>query len=569
MLPIGWAAAGADPPRAAAPKDVTKEEAIRSRRVRRLVESFMRTFRVSRRQRRALLQECGILACMSHDYLERILKARVYDVAIATPLDAAPRLSRRLGNSILFKREDLQPVFSFKIRGAYNKIAHLSDTAAKRGVICASAGNHAQGVALAAKRRGIPATIVMPQTTPQIKVQAVLDHGAEVVLHGDDYDQAYEHAMKVMGERQLAFIHPFDDPDVIAGQGTIGMELLRQCAGEQIDAIFIAVGGGGLIAGVAAYVKYLFPKIKIIGVEPDDADAMYKSMQAGKRVTLDRVGIFADGVAVRRVGEETFRLVREYVDEIILVSTDEICAAMQDIFEENRTIVEPSGALSVAGIKRYVQREQCRDRTFISINCGANVNFDRLRHVAERADIGGQREALISVEIPEAKGSFLRFCETLGRRSITEFNYRYSDTASAQLFVGLGLSDGRREKEATIKSLKDTGYTVHDMSDNEVAKLHVRYMIGGHARGLDNERLFRFEFPERPGALLKFLNAIGTRWNITLFHYRNHGSDYGRVLVGVQIPPSESTEFDLHVRELKYVYAEETENSAYKMFLGG
>lgn len=505
---------------------------------------------------------------MSHDYLERILKARVYDVAIATPLDAAPRLSRRLANTVLFKREDLQPVFSFKIRGAYNKIAHLSDTAAKRGVICASAGNHAQGVALAARHRGIPSTIVMPQTTPQIKVQAVMELGGEVVLHGDDYDQAYEHAMKLMSERQLAFIHPFDDPDVIAGQGTIGMEILRQCAGDQIDAIFVAVGGGGLIAGIAAYVKYLFPKIRIIGVEPDDADAMYKSVQAGKRVTLDRVGIFADGVAVRRVGEETFRLVREYVDEIMLVSTDEICAAMQEIFEENRTIVEPSGALSVAGIKRYVQREQCRDRTFISINCGANINFDRLRHVAERADIGGQREALVSVEIPEAKGSFLRFCEVLGRRNVTEFNYRFSDTANAQLFVGLALTEGRREKESVIKTLKDSGYTVHDMSDNEVAKLHVRYMIGGHGRDIEHERLFRFEFPERPGALLKFLHAIGTRWNITLFHYRNHGSDYGRVLVGVQIPPTESVEFDLHVRELKYVYAEETDNSAYRMFLG-
>jgi threonine dehydratase len=504
---------------------------------------------------------------MSHDYLERILKARVYDVAIATPLEAAPRLGRRLGNSVLFKREDLQPVFSFKIRGAYNKIAYLSDTAAKRGVICASAGNHAQGVALAAKRRGIAATIVMPQTTPNIKVQAVIDFGGEVVLHGDDYDQAYEHAMKLMSERQLAFIHPFDDPDVIAGQGTIGMEILRQCAGERIDAIFVAVGGGGLIAGIAAYVKYLFPKIRIIGVEPDDANAMYQSLQAGKRVTLDRVGIFADGVAVRRVGEEPFRLVREYVDEILLVSTDEICAAMQDIFEENRTIVEPSGALSVAGIKKYVQREQCRERTFIAINCGANVNFDRLRHVAERADIGGQREALVSVEIPEVKGSFLRFCELLGRRSVTEFNYRFSGSATAQLFVGLGLSEGRKEKESVIKTLKDSGYVVNDMSDNEVAKLHVRYMIGGHAGGLENERLFRFEFPERPGALLKFLNAIGTRWNITLFHYRNHGSDYGRVLVGVQIPPNESVEFDLHVRELKYVYAEETENSAYQMFL--
>lgn len=504
---------------------------------------------------------------MSHDYLERILKARVYDVATATPLDPAPRLSRRLVNNILFKREDLQPVFSFKIRGAYNKIAHLSETAAKRGVICASAGNHAQGVALAAKRRGIPATIVMPQTTPQIKVQAVIDLGGEVVLHGDDYDHAYEHALQLMADRQLVFIHPFDDPDVIAGQGTIGMEILRQCDGGKIDAIFVPVGGGGLIAGIAAYVKYLFPKISIIGVEPDDADAMYKSKQAGKRVTLDRVGIFADGVAVRKVGEETLRLVRQCVDEIVLVSTDEICAAMQDIFEENRTIVEPSGALAVAGIKRYVQREQCKDQTFIAINSGANVNFDRLRHVAERADIGGQREAVVSVEIPEAKGSFLRFCEILGRRNVTEFNYRYSDGASAQLFVGLALTEGRKEKESVIKLLKESGYTVHDMSDNEVAKLHVRYMIGGHAR-LDDERLFRFEFPERPGALLKFLHAIGTRWNISLFHYRNHGSDYGRVLVGVQIPANERVEFDLHVRELKYVYSEETDNAAYKMFLG-
>jgi threonine dehydratase len=506
---------------------------------------------------------------MSHDYLERILKARVYDVAIQTPLEPAARLSRRLGNNVLFKREDLQPVFSFKIRGAYNKIAHLSDTAANRGVICASAGNHAQGVALAAQRRGITATIVMPRTTPEIKVQAVIDLGGEVVLEGDDYDQAYEHAMQLTRERQLTFIHPFDDPDVIAGQGTIGMEILRQHPGEAIDAIFVAVGGGGLIAGIGAYVKYLFPKIRIIGVEPDDADSMNRSLQAGKRITLDRVGIFADGVAVRRVGEETFRLAREYVDEIITVSTDEICSAMQDIFEDNRTIVEPAGALSVAGIKRYIAREQCRARTFISINCGANMNFDRLRHVAERADIGGQREALVAVQIPEAKGSFLRFCEVLGRRSVTEFNYRYSDGAAAQLFVGLALSEGRKEKEAVMKSLQDAGYPVLDMTDNEMAKLHVRYMVGGHGRGIEHERLFRFEFPERPGALLKFLNAIGTQWNITLFHYRNHGSDYGRVLAGVQIPPHESVDFDLHVRELKYVYAEETENPAYRMFLAG
>jgi threonine dehydratase len=506
---------------------------------------------------------------MSHEYLERVLKARVYDVAIESPLEPAPRLTRRLNNQVLFKREDLQPVFSFKIRGAYNKIAHLSDTAAQRGVICASAGNHAQGVALGAKRRGIRATIVMPQTTPQIKVQAVKDLGGEAILYGDDYDQAYEHALTLARERQLTFIHPFDDPDVIAGQGTIGMEILRQRAGEDIDAIFVPVGGGGLIAGVATYVKYLFPKIRVIGVEPEDSDAMARSVQAGKRVVLDRVGIFADGVAVRRVGEEPLRLVRQAVDEIIIVSTDEICAAMQDIFEDNRTVVEPAGALAVAGIKRYVAREQCKDRTLVAINSGANVNFDRLRHVAERADIGGQREALIAVEIPEQKGSFLRFCETLGRRGVTEFNYRCNPNAAAQLFVGLGLSEGRKEKETVIKSLRDAGYPVIDMSDNEMAKLHVRYMVGGHAHGIENERLFRFEFPERPGALLKFLNAIGTQWNITLFHYRNHGSDYGRVLAGVQIPASESVDFDLHVRELKYLYAEETDNPAYRRFLGG
>jgi threonine dehydratase len=505
---------------------------------------------------------------MSHDYLERILKARVYDVAVETPLEAAPRLSRRLGNEVLFKREDLQPVFSFKVRGAYNKIAHLSDTAAKRGVICASAGNHAQGVALAARRRGIPATIVMPQTTPQIKVQAVIDFGGEVVLHGDDYDQAFEHAMALTRERQLTFIHPFDDPDVIAGQGTIGMEILRQRAGDDLDAIFVPVGGGGLIAGVAAYVKYLHPKIRIVGVEPEDADAMYRSVAARQRVTLERVGIFADGVAVRRVGEEPFRLVREYVDEIVTVSTDEICAAIQDIFEDNRTVVEPSGALAVAGVKRYAAREQLRDRTFVAINSGANVNFDRLRHVAERADIGGQREALIAVQIPEEKGSFLRFCETLGRRSVTEFNYRYDDGAVAQLFVGLALSQGRKEKDALIQSLRTAGYAVVDMSGDEMAKLHIRYMVGGRARGIQHERLFRFEFPERPGALLKFLHAIGTQWNITLFHYRNHGSDYGRVLAGVQIPPGDNVDFDLHVRELKYVCTEETENAAYKLFLG-
>lgn len=506
---------------------------------------------------------------MANDYLERILKARVYDVAIESPLEFAPRLSRRLGNTVLFKREDLQPVFSFKIRGAYNKIAHLSETAAKRGVICASAGNHAQGVALAARHRGIAATIVMPLTTPQIKVQAVIDFGGEAVLHGDDYDQAYEHALLLARERQMSFIHPFDDPDVIAGQGTIAVEILRQRPGDEIDAIFVAIGGGGMISGIATYIKHLFPKIRIVGVEPEDADAMYQSLQARRRVTLDRVGSFADGVAVRRVGEEPFRLCQQYVDEVIVVSNDEICAAIQDIFEDNRAIVEPAGALAVAGIKKYTARDNCRDRVFIGVNSGANMNFDRLRHVVERGDIGAQREATIAVEIPEEKGSFLHFCEALGRRGVTEFNYRYNENGAAHIFVGLALSEGRKEKEALIKALKDGGYPVVDMSDNEMAKLHVRYMVGGHPGNIAHERLFRFEFPERPGALLKFLNAIGTQWNITLFHYRNHGSDYGRVLAGVQIPPNESIDFDLHVRELKYVYAEETDNPAYRMFLGG
>ncbi len=506
---------------------------------------------------------------MPDSYLERILKARVYDVAIETPLEPATRLSRRLGNTVLLKREDLQPVFSFKLRGAYNKIAHLSDAVAQRGVICASAGNHAQGVALSAKRRGIRAVIVMPKTTPSIKVQAVKDLGGEAVLQGDDFDQAYEHAMQLAREQQLTFVHPFDDPDVIAGQGTVGMEILRQHSGDDIDAIFVAVGGGGLIAGIAAYVKQLFPRVRIIGVEPEDADAMYRSLHEKKRVTLERVGIFADGVAVKRVGEEPFRLAQQYVDEVILVNTDEICAAIQDIFEENRTIVEPAGALSVAGIKKYIARENWQGKTVVGINCGANINFDRLRHVAERADIGAQREALFAVEIPEQPGSFLKFCETIGQRSITEFNYRFNSASSAaNIFVGIGLTEGRKEREQLLQSLKAADYKVVDMTDNEVAKLHVRFMVGGHAGGIANERLLRFEFPERPGALLKFLKAIGAQWNISLFHYRNHGSDYGRVLAGVQVPAAQLEDLRLHLKELKYPYADETDNPAYKLFLG-
>ena len=503
------------------------------------------------------------------NYVDRILKAKVYDVAVETALEPAPRLSRRLNNRVFFKREDLQPVFSFKIRGAYNKIAQLSPISAQRGVICASAGNHAQGVALAARTRGIPAVVVMPLTTPEIKLQAVADLSAEIILHGDDYDQAYEHATDLARQRNLVFVHPFDDPDVIAGQGTIAMEILRQHHGDEIDAIFVPIGGGGLISGIGAYVKSLYPKIKIIGVEPEDAAGMYESLRAGRRVTLEHVGMFADGVAVRRVGEETFRLARQYVDEIILVSTDQICAAIQDIFQDTRSIAEPAGALAVAGMKKYVARENCAARTLIAINGGANMNFDRLRYVAERADIGAQREALFAVVLPEVPGSFLRFCELLGQRSVTEFNYRYSDEKAAQVFVSLALNNGRSERDELLAMIAAAGFSVRDMTDNEMAKLHVRYMVGGHARGLADERLYRFEFPERPGALLKFLQAIGTTWNVSLFHYRNHGSDYGRVLAGIQVPPQTRTDFLLHLNVLQYAYTEETENPAYKIFLGG
>ena len=504
---------------------------------------------------------------MASPYIEKILKARVYDVAIESPLEDAPRLSRRLGNQVLLKREDLQAVFSFKLRGAYNRIAHLSEVTAQRGVICSSAGNHAQGVALAARKRGIPATIVMPQTTPQIKIQAVVDLGAEVVLHGDDYDTAFERALVLARERSLVFVHPFDDPDVIAGQGTIGVEILRQTAGH-LDAIFVPVGGGGLISGIAVYVKYLYPHVRIIGVEPEDAAGMHESLRAGKRVTLERVGIFADGVAVRRVGEETFSLCRQYVDEILLLDTDEICAAIQDVFEDTRSIVEPAGALAVAGIKKFVAREGWKGKRLVAINSGANMNFDRLRHIAERADVGGKREALLAVMIPEEPGSFLRFCEVLGNRSVTEFNYRYETQHPAQIFVGFALHRGSEERNTVVQQLRAAGYAVTDMTDNEMAKLHVRYMVGGHARGIQHEVLYRFEFPERPGALMRFLKAVGSNWNISLFHYRNHGSDYGRVLAGIQVPLPDRSDFVQHLNELHYAYVEETNNPAYKMFLG-
>jgi threonine dehydratase len=511
---------------------------------------------------------------MSPDYLQRVLKARVYDVAIESPLEAAPRLSQRLGSRVLFKREDLQPVFSFKLRGAYNKIAHLSAATAARGVICASAGNHAQGVALAARKRGIPAVIVMPQTTPAIKVQAVVDLGAEALLHGDLYDAAYEQALALARERHLVFVHPFDDPDVIAGQGTIGMEVIRQSGGE-LDAIFVPVGGGGLIGGIGAYVKQLYPRIRIIGVQPEDAAAMYESLRVGQRVQLERVGIFADGVAVRRAGEETFELARRFVDEIVLVSTDEICAAIQDVFEDTRSILEPAGALAVAGIKRYLTRPgaSTHAQRLVAINSGANLNFDRLRHVAERADLGAEREALLAVEIPEQRGSFLKFCEVLGQRSITEFNYRFQGSSSARVFVGFALGrGGHDEVDGVVAALRAAGYTVLDLRGNEMAKLHLRYMVGGRMRaatGEDlDELLYRFEFPERPGALLRFLQAVGAAWNISLFHYRNHGSDYGRVLAGIQVPKAERAEFLRHLNELHYPYSEETSNAAYRLFLG-
>jgi threonine dehydratase len=500
------------------------------------------------------------------DYLERIANSRVYDVAEVTPLELARTLSERFNNRIWLKREDLQPVFSFKLRGAYNKIATLSDDELAAGVICSSAGNHAQGVALAASRRNTRAVIVMPVTTPSIKVDAVRALGGEVILHGDAYDDAYKRARLLEHEQGFTFIHPFDDPDVIAGQGTIGVEVMRQAEGK-VDAIFVPIGGGGLIAGIAVYVKSLHPDVRIIGVEPDDSAAMRDSVVAGEPVTLDHVGIFADGVAVRRVGDETFRLCREFVDEIITVDTDHMCAAIQDIFEDTRSIVEPAGGLAIAGAKQYIVDNDVENQNLVAICCGANVNFDRLRHIAERAAIGEEKEMLLAVQIPEQPGSFRHFCEALGRRGVTEFNYRYSDSAKAHIFVGVELRQGISERQELVSKLRDEGYPVEDLSDNELAKLHIRHMVGGRSPGLGNERIFRFEFPERPGALLDFLNAIGTDWNISLFHYRNHGSDYGRILAGIDVPEDETAELQAHLDDLGYTYWEESENPAFSIFL--
>ena len=501
-----------------------------------------------------------------NDYLERILGARVYDVAMETPLELAAGLSARTGNRVLLKREDMQPVFSFKLRGAYNKMAQLPPAVLKRGVIAASAGNHAQGVALAAQRLGCHATIVMPVTTPQIKIAAVKARAAHVVLRGDSYDEAYLHARALGRRRGLAFVHPYDDPDVIAGQGTIAMEMLRQHPGP-IHAIFVPVGGGGLIAGIAAYVKRLRPGVKVLGVEPKDADAMYRSLRAGRRVKLAQVGLFADGVAVKEVGRETFRLCRELVDDVIRVDTDAICAAIKDVFEDTRVVLEPAGALAIAGAKAWVERTGARGKTLVAVASGANVNFDRLRFIAEEAELGEKREAILAVTIPERPGSFREFCSLIGTRNITEFNYRYADPREAHVFVGVQVRD-REETRRLVRKLRQRGLKSLDFSDNDLAKLHIRHTVGGHAPDVDNEILYRFEFPERPGALMKFLSAMRGDWNISLFHYRNQGSDYGRVLVGMQVPRGEMREFRRFLDTLGYPCVDESNNPAYRLFLG-
>ncbi len=504
---------------------------------------------------------------MPQSYIKRILDARIYDVAVETPLDSARSMSTRLNNRVLLKREDLQPVFSFKIRGAYNKLRQMTDEQRAGGVIAASAGNHAQGLALSAAEMGVKATIVMPRTTPAIKVNAVKARGAKVVLHGDTYDEASAHAKKLVEEKQLTYIHPFDDPDVIAGQGTVAMEILRQHPGP-IDAIFIPVGGGGLCAGMAAYIKYVRPEIKVFAVEPEDAACLKAAMDKQRRVTLPEVGIFADGVAVAQIGKETYRVIKDTIDGVITANTDEMCAAIKDIFEDTRAITEPAGALSLAGLKKYAEENQCEGQTLIAIASGANTNFDRLRYISERTETGEQREAILAVTIPEKSGSYKTFCKDLGKRNISEFNYRFADDREARIFVGVQVLPGGDDRRALVSELKDKGYQVVDMTDNEVAKLHIRHMVGGHAPQVADERVYRFEFPERPGALLKFLTKLAGRWNISMFHYRNHGSAFSRVFVGLQVPKAEIKAVNNCLSELGYRYWDETDNEAYQFFLG-
>lgn len=508
------------------------------------------------------------------DYLKKILTARVYDVAVESDLQPAKALSRRLHNKVLLKREDQQPVFSFKLRGAYNKMAHLTPEQLHKGVICASAGNHAQGVALSARKLGTRAVVVMPTTTPQVKIDAVQGFGGEVVLHGESYSDAYQHAARLEQEQGLTFVHPFDDPDVIAGQGTIAMEILRQLqslGSQQLDAVFVAIGGGGLISGVANYIKAVRPEIKVIGVQMNDSDAMAQSVRAHERVQLADVGLFSDGTAVKLVGEETFRVAHDLVDDYVIVDTDAVCAAIKDIFVDTRSIVEPAGALAVAAIKQYVAQHKTRGETYAAILCGANMNFDRLRFVAERAEVGEEREALFAVTIPEARGSFRRFCEVVGQlpggpRNVTEFNYRISDAARAHVFVGL-TTHGKGESEKLAKTFQRQGFEALDLTHDELAKEHLRHLVGGRSQLAQDERLLRFVFPERPGALLKFLSLMQPTWNISLFHYRNQGADYGRILVGMQVPPGDAAAFDAFLATLGYPHVEETQNPAYRLFL--
>ena len=506
---------------------------------------------------------------MPKDYLRKILTAKVYDVARESELQVAPHLSSRLNNKVLLKREDNQPVFSFKLRGAYNKMAHLSALELKRGVIAASAGNHAQGVALSAAKLGCKAIIVMPTTTPQLKIDAVRERGGrsvEVVLHGESYSDAYQHALALEKKHKLTFVHPFDDPDVIAGQGTIAMEILQQHQAP-IQAIFLAIGGGGLISGVGAYIKSIRPDIKVIGVQTIDSDAMKKSLEAGRRIELKEVGLFSDGTAVKLVGKETFRLCQQVVDEIITVDTDAICAAINDVFTDTRSILEPAGALALAGLKAYVEREKCKDQTLIAVACGANINFNRLRFVAERAEVGEAREAVFAVTIPEERGSFRRFCELLGERNVTEFNYRIADASKAHIFVGIATQKAS-DSTQIAKSFKKSGFDTIDLTHDELAKSHLRHMVGGRSQLAKDELLYRFEFPEKPGALMRFLTSMAPNWNISLFHYRNHGADYGRILVGIQVPPSDKKELKKFLGNLGYPHWEESNNPAYKLFLG-